>query len=206
MRKTSFEETFSHFFSKLNWYTDLLVKVTNDPVITRTAKKEIYEAFVLKIHVTWELFVENLLIGCLNRDTANYAKYKAVTLPKNLNNNICKCLLTGISFFDTRSVSETQKIAKNILVNKFNPFSKIPKNDARRINQFYIIRNYLAHYSERSKLSLMKVYKINYKFNNFCEPGYFLCAHDRQTKQIRLANYIDSFTNAADKMASFLGV
>lgn len=206
MRKSSFEETFERFFSRLNWYTDLLVKVTEDPIIILTEKKEIYEAFVLKIHVTWELLVENLLIDCLNRNTSKYAEYKATNLPRNLSKNICRCLLTGIGFFDTRGASETQKIAKDILVNKFNPFSKIPKIDAKRINEFYIIRNYLAHYSEKSKLSLMKVYKINYKFKNFREPGHFLCAHDRQTKQVRFANYIDSFINSADKMADFLRV
>ena len=208
MRKSSFEDTFDRFFYWINWYTDLLVKVTEDKRVISFAneKKEIYEAFVLKICATWEIFVEELLVNCLNRDTSQYADYKAVKIPKNLSSNVCMCLITGLGFFDFKSAGDIKGIAKKILVNKFNPFPAIPKKDAARIDEFLIIRNYLAHYSAKSKQSLMCIYKKNYDFKNFREPGDFLFANDKQTKQIRFANYIDSFLNAADEMGVFMGV
>lgn len=214
MRKSSFEETFDTFFYWINWYTDLLVKVTEAKRIVSHPheKKEIFEAFILKIHVTWELLVEDLLVDCLNRDTSQYAKYKAISLPRNLTKHTCACLITGLRFFDVRSTSEIKKIANNILVPKYNPFKvfrkKDPavKRDSKRIDEFYLMRNYIAHYSDKSKRSLMSMYDKNYSLTKFREPGDFLFAFDKQTNQIRYANYIYSFLNIADEMATFLGV
>ncbi len=52
MRKPSVELKFEKFFRRINWYTDLLVKVTEAEslMLAASEKKEIFEAFVLKIY------------------------------------------------------------------------------------------------------------------------------------------------------------
>lgn len=214
MRKSSFEDTFDTFFYWIGWYTDLLVRVTEAKRVVAHPheKKEIFEAFILKIHVTWDLLVEELMVDCLNWDTLQYAKYKGISLPKNLTRDNCACLITGLRFFDVRSTSEIKRIAKNILVPKYNPFKVLSKTDpdikrdVKKIDEFYAMRNYIAHYSDMSRRRLMIMYKKSYGLRKFREPGDFLFAFDKQTKQIRFANYIYSFLNIADEMAIFLGV
>ena len=52
MRKTSIESIFDAFFSQINWYTNLLVKVTEAESLELDAleKREVFEAFLLKIY------------------------------------------------------------------------------------------------------------------------------------------------------------
>ncbi len=205
MPESLFESSFQHFLNEINLYTDLLDTVTKIPKkITPHEKQELYEAFVLKVQVTWELLVEDILIACLNCDTTQYAKDKAISLPKKLSRNTCKCLLSGLGFFTYQGMAHIRGIAKKNLVSKHNPFSKISRENATRIDEFLKLRNYIAHKSQKSQQSLMKIYKSAYRLKNFQKPGAFLLAHDRQTDQVRFANYIDALNNGALEMAEFL--
>lgn len=58
----------------MNWYLELLDKIYNaQRVIAKLdEKREIFEAFVLKIHAIWEVFVGELLVDCLNKDSPFY--------------------------------------------------------------------------------------------------------------------------------------
>jgi len=81
MRKPALTREFDRFFTRLNDYTDLLLKLyvarevviapeqakEIDKRIRRAEKKHIHEAFVLKIYVAWEVLVENVFIECLRR-------------------------------------------------------------------------------------------------------------------------------------------
>jgi hypothetical protein len=71
IKKASVEVTFDNFFAWMNWYMELLDKIYfAKRVISKSEeKREIYEAFVLRIHAIWEIFVESLLVDCLNKDT-----------------------------------------------------------------------------------------------------------------------------------------
>jgi len=69
------------FVTRLNAYTDLLLKLYEAPEVVLTPeqakeigkrirlseKKHIHEAFVLKIYVAWEVLVENVFVECLHR-------------------------------------------------------------------------------------------------------------------------------------------
>jgi len=139
MRKSSLEITFEKFFGQISFYRDLLTKIKHtdkisydNPEVIKSLKrtnidlrekKAVFEAFLLKIHVTWEILVEDLLIDCLSRDISQYAKHKEATFPKHLPRNVCKALITGLGYFDVRSVGDIQKIARQIrLANYINAF------------------------------------------------------------------------------------
>lgn len=206
MRKSSFNDTFNRFFKRMLWYKNFLNKISNtdQSILNSTEKKEILEAFVLKVYVTWEVLVQDLLVDCLNRDTSQYAEHKDMSLPQHLPRNVCEVLISGLGFFDMKGMSQLKRISKDILVSNYNPFPNILNYDSRKIEEFRKIRNYIAHYSSSSKQKLLAMYKSEYSLKKFCEPGNFLSAFDKQTKQIRFQNYTTSFFDAAEAMAEFL--
>jgi len=225
MRKDSIKAEFDKFFILINEYTDLLLKIfeAKEVVIPPQKKKEIlteilpsekkyiHEAFVLKIYVAWEVLVENLFIECLSRDPSEYAKFKAIKLPKKLTRDVCRGLISGLGYFDFKDTGDLKGKARRALVRKYNPFAKIPSDEGKKIDEFCIIRNYLAHRSIASKQSLARMYKNHYRMN-FRQPGDFLfdtvefVELGKRDKQTRFANYADAFIKAVDEMALFLSV
>ncbi len=210
MRKYSIELKFENFFSRINWYTNLLVKVTEAESLTLEAeeKKEIFEAFVLKIYGLWESFVEEILVDCLSRDTSQYAKQRNTSLPKHLSRKVCSCLLSGLSFFDFRDVSDLKGKAKSILVSHHNPFQEISADHARKIDEFRIMRNYIAHRSDAARQRLKRMYSNRYRIARFREPGDFLLSkitHGPLSGEVRFAGFIDSFIKAVNEMAKAIG-
>jgi hypothetical protein len=209
MRKSSVEVTFNNFAYWMNWYIDFLNKVATAERVVKypREKKELFEAFALKVHVIWEIFIEELLVDCLNRDSSQYALYMGAKLPKDLSRKECKAMILGVQgYIDFRSVAEIKKISRNILVSQCNPFQAIPKSASDKIDEFYKIRNYLAHYSLAAKRSLANLYKNKYGMQRFREPGDFLFSFDKRSGQVRFGNYVEAFIDAEVKMAEFLGI
>jgi hypothetical protein len=219
MPKSSLKSEFDDFFIRINEYTDLLFKIFEAKEviippekkreilveILLSEKKHIHEAFVLKIYVAWEVLVENLLVECLSRDPSKYAEHKTIKLPKRLTKDVCRGLISGLGYFDFKDTGDLKGKAKKVLVTKYDPFAKIPADAAKKIDEFYVIRNYLAHYSASSKQSLIRMYKNKYNLP-FHEPGDFFFESDKHNGQIRFANYTNAFIKATDEMAIFLGI
>ena len=166
-------------------------------------KMQIHEAFVLKIYVAWEVLVENVFVECLSRDPSKYAEYKGIRLAKRLTKDVCRGLISGLGYFDFRDISDLKGKSRNVLATSYNPFPQIPNDAGNKIDEFCVIRNYLAHYSDSARQSLMRMYRNKYNLP-FREPGDFFFEFDKQNKQIRFANYTNAFTKAADEMAFFL--
>lgn len=219
MGKYSLKAEFERFFVLVSEHTDLLLKIFEShqviippqkkkEILTEillSEKKQIHEAFVLKIYVAWEVLVENLFVECLSRDPSQYVKYKAFKLPKKLTKDVCRGLISGLGYFDFKDTGDLKGKAKRLLTVRYNPFVKIPSDEAKKIDEFCIIRNYLAHYSDSSRQSLMRMYKEKYSLS-FREPGDFFFEFDKHKKQIRFADYTNAFLKAADEMAIFLSV
>ena len=225
MPKSSYKSQFDSFFNSIVQYTDLLLKIfeAKEVVIPPEKKKEIlaeilpsekkqiHEAFVLKIYVAWEVLVEDLFIECLSRDPSKYAEHKGIRLAKKLTKDVCRGLISGLGYFDFKDTGDLKGKAKRVLNTKYNPFANIPTDAGKKIDEFCVIRNYLAHYSDSSKQSLMRMYRNKYNLK-FREPGDFLFGivefveFGKREKQTRFANYIDAFMKAADEMAFFLRV
>jgi len=208
MKKSSTEKTFDNFETWLYTYTVFLNKILNAKrvVATKWEKEELLEAFVLRVVSVWEIFVENLIIDCLNKDTTKYGSYMDLRLPKNLPRAQCEAMLNGLAYLDFPNVGSLKSTARHVLVPTSNPFQAIPKAAERRIDEFLRMRNYLAHYSTRSRRALKDAYRRNHGLIVFREPGHFLYASRGKGGQPRFGDYVDSFFDAAKTMRKFLGV
>lgn len=196
---------FDQYFDQIDWFVDVLDRIYNTTTISLRAKKEIHEAYILKIHLTWEIFTEEIIIRCLKQDASQYADFKGIRLPKRLSNDVCRALLSGIGYFDIKNASNLKKNAKDILVDTFNPFKEIPSDVTNNIDEFYIIRNYIAHRSWKAKRSLQEKYRKQYHFRRFLEPGDFLLKRiSVKQEQVYFSNYVNSFITAANIMEQFL--
>ena len=89
---------FDQYFNQIDWFVDVLNRIYNTSTISLRAKKEIHEAYVLKIHLMWEIFTEEIIIRCLKQDTSRYAGFKGIRLPKQLSNDVCRALLSHLTF------------------------------------------------------------------------------------------------------------
>jgi len=170
-------------------------------------KGEIYESFILKICATWETFIEDLLALCLGKDTCRYSQYIGTKFPKRLPKELCATLISGYRYFDFKNVDGLKGISKNILVAAYDPFSKIPRKESKKIDEFFLIRNYVAHRSRVAKRSLSRLYREVYHLREFQEPGAFLLLplHEK-TKEVHFGEYIQAFIHAAKVMALHLKV
>ncbi len=208
MKKASTKVTLRNFIEELHWYIWFLNKiVAAKKVVARPEEKiEVLEAFVFKVAASWEVLVDDLLIDCLNKDTSRYAEYKGMTLRKNLPRNVCAAMLMGLDSLDLKRGGHTRATARKILVPAHNPFQAISSGAWRKIDEFFRIRNYLAHYSDHAQRNLMNDYRNNHGLTRFVRPGQFLYAYNRAKTQIRFGDYIGAFLEAADDMIKALGV
>jgi hypothetical protein len=208
MRKSSFERSLINFHLNMNWDMALLIKIEGAKKVVKSIqqKRSIFEAFVLRICAYWENLVENLSIDCLNKDTSRYTEYTGFRLPTHIPRETCKAILLGIGYTDFKNVGYLKQTSKKILVDHCNPFIQIPSSNARRIDEFFIMRNYLAHYSPAAKRRLWNMYQNVYKMNKFVEPGVFLLAKDKKESLPRMGVYINNFKFTANAMVKFLGV
>ena len=58
------------------------------------------------------------------------------------------------------------------------------------------LRNYLSHYSGKSRRQLHKMYQDSWQLRKFREPGDFLMAYSGK----RLVRYIQTFLDASEQM------
>lgn len=201
------ERIFDKYFEQINAYADDLAAVRETKELRTAAKSEILEAYVLKIHVTWEVFAEDLLVYCLGRNTTQYGLHTGTQLPRVLPVGVCKGLVSGLGFFDIKGSSHLRRISKDILVPIFNPFKKITKDARAKIDEFYKLRNYIAHQSYRAKRTLTRMYENSYQRKTFIESSKFLSANiPHRGEETYLANYMVAFTDAGKVMGLFLGV
>ena len=207
MRKSSVKITFDNFLETMEGDIDLLKKLHFAEVVVRTReeKAEIHEAFVFKVCASWEIFTQDLLIDCLNKDTSQYSLHTGYHLPKHLSRDICNAMIFGVGYQDFKNVSHLKSFAKQVLVSVYNPFQKIPRNSSQKIDGCYVIRNYLAHYSYAAERKLKEMYRSN-GMRRFREPGDFLMSITRGENITRSAAYILAFIEASKEMATFLSI
>ena len=208
MKKASVELSIYYFHLDLNSAIDLLMKIETSRRVVRTAdeKASIFEAFTLRICALWESLVEELFIGCLNRDTSTFVKTTGFKLPKHITKDMSKAVLLGLDYLDFKSMGNLKSVSRKILVDHCNPFTTISNEKARKIDEFFKIRNYLSHYSHASRRSLHNMYKDRYRMRKFVEPGFFLMARDSTQDMVRMGVYINTFKAIVREMEYFLSL
>ena len=198
--KPDLAKVFDYFFDQINGYIKLLDKICAPLSISE--KSEVYESFVLKICATWETFINGLFALCLKKDTSQYSRFLGVKLPKQPSVELCAVLISGYRYLDFRRVAD---VAKKILTQDFDPFSKAPGR--KKIDEYFLIRNYVAHRSSAAKRTLRKVYQDTYHLERFQQPGRFLLLPIREgEEEIRFGEFIQVFINTAKTMSLHLEV
>ena len=210
MKKSSFQKIFSEFDTEMMLHGKLVAEFRQAGFTVSSGiagKHKVIEALAVKAYADWEVFTEDLLVGCLNRDVSRYAEHKGMKLSKHLSRDLCELMLTGFGYLDVKDVGNLKGIANRVLVPAYNPFGEISSADAQRIDDLCKVRNYLSHGSRQSRHILAKVYQDRHGVNRFVEPGKFLFAFDRQAGKgqlTRLQVYLTAFSNAATAMEAYL--
>jgi hypothetical protein len=148
-------------------------------LFTLPEKKEILEAFLIKIIAEWDNFLEKSLVYLTKDDTSKLSEYLGLNLPPKINFDTCQAILNGLNYFDIKSSSNLKSIAKKILPDSNNPFQHIESKLYTIVDDLYIIRNYVAHKSKASKRSLTTLYKKKGR-EEFIEPGYYFMEDENE--------------------------
>jgi hypothetical protein len=138
-------------------------------------KEMLLESLLLRACALWENFIERELIVSINLDPSQLLS--KFDLPEKTNPNIrlTRAIVFSDSFRDFHDIDRSMSFFKEVIVDKLNPFKKITRIQKEKIIFAYKIRNYLAHYSEFSKIKLFRAYQREpYKYRIFLEPGKFL--------------------------------
>lgn len=201
MRKADLAKNHVGYDAAITRYREFMRRIlqNNQVVANDMEKRDIAESVLLRLCAYWEWFVDEQLADCINVDHSKLSQYFGVSLPNNPSKGLCEALLIGGRYLDFRSFGDLKGHSKKILPDKSNPFLAITKNRAKRLDEAYLIRNYLAHYSSLAKRSLHEMYRREYQMTNFIEPGQFLLAYGAR----RLNVYFDAFEGASTDMKNW---
>jgi hypothetical protein len=214
MRKADLTKNHDWFEEQINWFMSFLMRVKDaqlinqEPIDINTKfvigetldKIEIVESSILRICALWESFVEEELIDCLNLDCSKFSEHLRLKLPKDMTRDTCAAALLGDRYLDFKSVGEIKNFAKKVLCQANNPFELIKKTNSKKIDEIYIIRNYLSHYSRKSMRALRDMYLKSHNHRNFIRPGNFLLSNNAD----RLVQYIKSFVDSSQQMRGII--
>ena len=199
MRKASIRHNHLQFESKLQALEAISDRLSSKAVGLNAAEKDtLLEAFALQLASYWEELVDEDFVDALNRDTSQYAKHVGITLPKDLSRDICFGLLVGDRYLDFRSIGGLLKHSEDLLVRTYNPFIHIPPRLRQRIDDFFVLRNYLAHRSRRAQRSYSKMIQDKrYGYLYIVRAGSFLRGTHGITGRRRFAFFVDAFRGAS---------
>lgn len=165
---------------------------------------QVIEAFAIKTLCDWEWYCEKMICECLQLDTSNLSKHLERNLPQKITTDECVAYLNGLGYFDLKSGSNLKSISKKILVESKNPFAKINNDAIKHIDDYYILRNFIAHKSNKSKKSLMTIYSKNNQ-STFVEVGEFLLSQkSHKETELRIQYFEGSFWLATYNILEFL--
>lgn len=198
MRKASIKQNHRDFEENL----DVLDKVAAQ-IVTRqigadlTESNVLAEGLALTLAGYWEEVLDEDFVDALNRDTSAYAERVGIELPKNLTRNICFGLLVGDGYLDFRSTGDIVGRSKKVLVPANNPFDHLTRTVRTSIDHFYILRNYLAHRSQRAYRAYRAMLETDFEYKLVVQPGVFLRVKGNSLGKSRLEFFLYRFREAS---------
>jgi hypothetical protein len=159
----------------IRYAQEIIADLPYERKIPSKQKQMLLESLLLRACALWESFIERELIVSINLDPSQLIT--KFDLPEKTNPNIrlTRAIVFSDSFRDFHDIDRSMSFFKEVIVDKLNPFKKITRIQKEKIIFAYKIRNYLAHYSEFSKIKLFRAYQREpYKYRIFLEPGKFL--------------------------------
>ncbi len=201
MRKSDLKKNHAPFDDAIVRYRTFMEKIIGAQRVISTAqeKRDVAESVLLRLCAHWESFVDEHIVDCVNRDPSKLSGHFGVTIPRHPSWDLCHALVIGDGYTDFRSFGDLKGTSKRLLPEESNPFLVVTAAQAKRIDEVYRIRNYLAHYSKKSRGSLLSLYQAEYGMKRFQEPGQFLLAYEAR----RLWTYFDAFAAASKEMLAW---
>jgi hypothetical protein len=201
MKKADFAKQHEEFETWIVWYGDFLMRVIEARRVVRTRfeKCELVEATILRCVARWEVLITRDIVTSLNRDSSAYAQALGLRLRKHLSWDECKAIVLGTRYIDFRNVSELKCFGKRYLVAAHNPFAGITPQLYKKIDEFSVMRNLLAHYSDYAWRTYYDFMKKRYHYQRVPEPGTFLIAIT-PSREYRWSEYFRSFLQASHLM------
>ncbi len=198
MRKASIRKNHEVFEQSLTVIDQLAAQVVDGQIGTAVDQRDVLaEGIVLVVAGHWEAVVDDDFVDALNRDTTAYARNAGLELPKNLSRDICFGLLVGDRYLDFRNTGEIVGRAKRILVTANNPFDHLTSTVRKSIDQFYILRNYVAHRSERAYRAYRSLLQNDYHYERIVRPGVFLRGEGDSLGMPRVRLFLQRFREAS---------
>lgn len=163
------------FHNSTKTYGELLrTKIQKVELFSSQDLDLIEEAFLVKTVAEWEQFLLNIFTYCVAIDTTALAEHLDLDLSKTIRVDNAYAILNGLNFFNIRSADEIKGLSKKIITPENNPFLDISNDVLKKIDEVYILRNFISHKSKNAKKRLVTMYKNKYQINQFISPGEFL--------------------------------
>ena len=198
MRKASIIQNHRDFETNLDALDRIAAKIVGRQIGADLAERDVLAVgLVLSLAGYWEEVVDEDFVDALNRDTTIYAKRVGIELPKNLSRDICFGLLVGDGYMDFRDTGDIVGKAKKVLAPANNPFDHLTKTVRKSIDQFYILRNYLAHRSQRAYRVYCSMLEKDFQYVRVSRPGVFLRAKGDFLGKPRLQFFLHRFREAS---------
>jgi len=201
MKKADLQANHEPLDDAIERYREFMERMINAQRVIRSdqERRDLAESVLLRLCASWEKFVDEHLVDCLNRDASKFGEFLGVTIPAHPNRDLCEGLLFGGGYRDFKDIGNLIGFTKKVLPETSNPFPALTTTNRKRIDEVYAIRNYLSHYSKRSRRGLMAMYTKEYGLERFREPGHFLLAN----KAKRLWAYFEAFEGASRDLYGF---
>jgi len=201
-RLKDFTKNHSEFYGTILKYGDFLQELLELKDVRREKqmKGELVEAWVLWCAARWEVLVVKDIITSIKLDPSAYSRELGLRLRKRLTQGEAEAMVVGHRYLDFKGVDQIKGFAKRHLADKLNPFQAISNEMAKTIDEFMVMRNYIAHGSSYAKRKYRERIKIKYSLKKIPEPGYFLLARDPKTKY-RWRGYEIAFLECSESMA-----
>ena len=167
VNKNNVCERFTKELDRISGYVDRCKSVFKEEDLYLTYS---YENAILMVYKAFEVFIERLLVSCLNHDHSYFEEKYGIALGKHINDDVCEFLITKGGFFDFKGYGGLIKILGNTLGSNHNLITVIKETEKEKgkeenyqtyIDQLCAIRNYAAHNSKQSKQSAKKAFGVN---------------------------------------------
>ena len=198
MRKADLRKNHKPLDDSIARYRSFLERIIAAQRVIRTKqeKQDVAESVLLRLCANWEKFVDEHLVDCVNVDPSKLGEFLGVDVPSHPSKSLCAGLIFGGGYRDFQSFGTLKGFSRRLLPDVSNPFLQVTRAQAKRLDELYVIRNYLSHYSAKSKRALQRMYEKNHDMSNFLQPGQFLLAY----QAARLWAYFDALEGASSRM------
>ena len=161
MRKADLKKNHEKLDYTIDRYRSFMERMINAKRVIQSdqEKQDLAESVLLRLCANWDSFVDEHLVDCVNVDPSKLKDFLGVPVPDHPDKDLCTALIFGDRYRNFASFDQLKRFTKKLLPDGSNPFLEVTRAQAKKIDEVYTIRNYLSHYSAKSKRALHSMYK-----------------------------------------------